>query len=963
MRLIYLFSILLIANCGWSRSDGSSRSITGTSVPAPQPFICFLENKGQVTDQYRNTRKDIDFSITTPGVNVFVGKGALHYQWIRPAEDFARSISERFSQKQTQRTVPPRYDAFRLDVQLLHANEHALLVKELPLSYYDRYYLPQCPEGVQINAYQKMTYKNIYPNIDWVIYIKEEEIEYDFVVHPGGNVDDIQIRYNGADHLEIGEDGRLQIATPMGFVTESAPLSFQEDGRVVASRFVQNNNMIRFQVGQYKGTLTIDPKLKWGTYYGGGAGLFLGIFEDGAIDKWDNYYAVGSTNDVMNIATTGAHQTTLLGTQDALLVKFNSQGQRLWATYYGGPDADDGFSVTTDSSANVYFCGRTNSLSGMATPGAHQSTFGGGKAWGDAFLVKFDSAGVRQWGTYYGDTTTGNVYDDEGFCVRYRNGYLYLSGRTESARGIATPGAFMGARMGELTDAFLVQFDINGVRQWGTYFGGTGSENHGHVTTDKSGNVYLYGSTESPDNIASAGSFQTVIGGSEDLYLAKFNDRGQRLWSTYYGGPDTEEQPCRSSGFCDDDGNIYLTGITESATGIATNGSDRPQYSGLGDGLLVKFDSTGRREWATYVGGDETEVFTSVFVDKSSNIFLAGASKSNSGVATGNALQMNYSGTGMLNCGDVFLLQYDSLGKKVYGSYFGGTGDDAATHVVMDTKGDIYIGGLTNSISGISTAGSYQDTYPGSLLFNAFIAKFCFSTLPVIKSINGKDTICANVPETYTVAEDPDAEAYIWILSENWSGTSNSNSIAITSQGRSGRLTVKVVRCGDTSLAQHLDIYVLPVEPPLITVSGFDLSTTGTYQHYQWLFNGKPIAGATAATYRVTENGYYSVVTENAYGCVDTSAEYEVNNVSIEDLSGRDAFVTVYPNPARFEVHVQAAIPVSIIITGVDGRTVLRKEKAGRIDIRNLTSAIYLLQVYDQDGRLLKTTKLVKDTE
>ena len=64
-------------------------------------------------------------------------------------------------------------------------------------------------------------------------------------------------------------------------------------------------------------------------------------------------------------------------------------------------------SCATDASGNVYLAGDTNSTTGIATTGAHQTTYGGG--YYDAFLVKFNSSGVRQWGTYYGGT--GRILD------------------------------------------------------------------------------------------------------------------------------------------------------------------------------------------------------------------------------------------------------------------------------------------------------------------------------------------------------------------------------------------------------------------------------------------------------------------------------------------------------------------------------------------------------------------------
>src|SRR5690606_4870195 len=139
---------------------------------------------------------DIDFRIAGAGINVFIGKGSLHYQWAKPigtkvvGQDSLQEIA----------TYP-------MDVQLLGANPNAILVKEPPTAYYERYYPPQFgAEGGIAQSYARITYKNIYPHIDWTLYVKNNQVEYDFVVHPGGKVSDIQLQYAGASALAINDD-------------------------------------------------------------------------------------------------------------------------------------------------------------------------------------------------------------------------------------------------------------------------------------------------------------------------------------------------------------------------------------------------------------------------------------------------------------------------------------------------------------------------------------------------------------------------------------------------------------------------------------------------------------------------------------------------------------------------------------------------------------------------------------
>ena len=198
---------------------------------------------------------------------------------------------------------------------------------------------------------------------------------------------------------------------------------------------------------------------------------------------------------------------------------------RQWGTYYGGTSNEIGYSCATDASGNIYLSGYTRSTSGIATTGAHQTTYGGGL--NDAFLVKFNSSGVRQWGTYYGGT--GN---DFGWsCATDTSGNIYLSGQTPSTSGIATTGAYQTTFGGATEDAFLVKFNSSGVRQWGTYYGGTGQDYGLSCATDTSGNIYLAGITRSTSGIATTGAHQTNHGGYRDAFLVKI----QFKWSKAMG--------------------------------------------------------------------------------------------------------------------------------------------------------------------------------------------------------------------------------------------------------------------------------------------------------------------------------------------------------------------------------------------------------------------------------------------
>ena len=172
---------------------------------------------------------------------------------------------------------------------------------------------------------------------------------------------------------------------------------------------------------------------------------------------------------------------------------------RLWGSYYGGSAVDYGYGCSVDGNDNSYHSGYTNTSFGtaLATVGSHQSFFGGSSY--DAYLVKFNSAGVRQWGTYYG----GSGLDYGQWCTTDASGNAFLSGYTQSTSNISTAGCHQFTFGGSSYDGFLVKFNTNGIRQWGTYYGGTMVDYGQRCAADPAGNVYFTGYTQSTSIISS----------------------------------------------------------------------------------------------------------------------------------------------------------------------------------------------------------------------------------------------------------------------------------------------------------------------------------------------------------------------------------------------------------------------------------------------------------------------------
>ena len=300
--------------------------------------------------------------------------------------------------------------------------------------------------------------------------------------------------------------------------------------------------------------------LLWATYYGGsGTELATAI----CTDKTGAAYITGYTYSTDSIATVGAYKTSGGGENvDGFIAKFSPTGSIIWATYYGGNDDDEPVGIACDSTGNVYMTGATSSTDSISTPGAYQLTFQG-FADDDGFLVKFNSAGALQWGTYYGANGSNEVQ-----AIISDGSNVYLTGSTSCTDSIASAGSYRDTLTGP-ADAFLVKFNGAGAMLWGTYYG-NGGDGANSITIDNTGIVSITGATTSAIGIATPGAYQEVNAGGGDVFVAQFSNSGTLLWGSYYGGSGYDE----SFGItCNDNGSLYIAGMTNSTESIATAGA------------------------------------------------------------------------------------------------------------------------------------------------------------------------------------------------------------------------------------------------------------------------------------------------------------------------------------------------------------------------------------------------------
>lgn len=667
---------------------------------------CFIENKGQIKDQYQTPRNDIHFKLIaeSKGLSIFIGSNKIVYQFSKMNQ----------AKQATNAGSDGNVDWSRFEVELIGANPNAILVKEEPQNYYEQYNIEGL-KNVKANTFSKIIYKNIYPNIDWVIFIEGNQLKHEFHLGKGAKAADIKLNYSGTDSLFIDQMGNLIAQCSLGEIVESAPVSFQKNGKAVASKFQLDQQQLSYSIEDFNGEIIIDPSLAWATYYGGTN--FDNV--SAVVSNSNSIYCSGSSLSNSNIATTGAYKfSNPGGGADAFVVKMNSDGVRQWATYFGGNGGENGTSIALDNNGSIYLSGNTNSTSGISTAGAHQTVSASSGLEGEAYLAKFSNEGSLIWATFYG----GEENEGDAFVATDISGNVFLSGNTKSSTGISTAGAHQTSLASpDFNDAFLAKFNSSGIRQWGTYYGGTSIERSYKVSTDKLGNIYITGQSNSVTSIATAGTHQSSYAGSTgststDGYIAKFNTDGIRQWATYYGGSASD---IAYAAAIDDSLNAYLVGATFSNDKIASPAAYQTSWGGGPyDAFITKLDKNGLRIWGTYYGFVGEEVAYDVAVRGMKDVFVAGMSNSNFNIASDSAFQKTLGGEY-----DAMLLHFNDSGKRVYSTYYGGTKSDYGRSIHVNGAA-LYMCGHSGSISGIATSTAHQDTLSGA--DDGFVLKFIF---------------------------------------------------------------------------------------------------------------------------------------------------------------------------------------------------------------------------------------------
>ncbi len=298
-----------------------------------------------------------------------------------------------------------------------------------------------------------------------------------------------------------------------------------------------------------------------------------------------------------------------------------------FCTFLGGTREDLAAALATGADGSVFVVGKTASTDFPATPGAHDTAFGGGGAdVGDAFVARLSSSGALEWASYVGgaqdDLANALALDAQGRPV--------LAGWTRSPDFPAGPSAF-DATLGGPSDAFVARLAADGATLLAsTLLGGAWDENATALAVAPDGALLLAGTTLSQDfPLAGAPLEASFAGGAflGDVFVARL-DAGatQLLDGTYLGGAG-DDVPVGLR--LDAGGTLLLAGWTQSPDFPVTAGAPAPGLQGTADAFVAALDlAAGELELAALLGGPSADKALAFGQRADGRVALAGSTTS-----------------------------------------------------------------------------------------------------------------------------------------------------------------------------------------------------------------------------------------------------------------------------------------------------------------------------------------------
>ncbi len=446
-----------------------------------------------------------------------------------------------------------------------------------------------------------------------------------------------------------------------------------------------------------------------------------------SVDANGNVFMTGMF--VSPTITFGSITLTNTGLSDIFLVKYDSNGNVLWAKSAIGSSEEISLCVCTDMSGNVFIGG------GFSSPTITFDTITLNNVdtvllYTDMFIAKYDENGNALWAKSAG----GYRYEGARSISTDLNGNLYVTGIFDSP-SISFDTTTIANSSPNHTDVYVAKYTANGSMMWVKSAGDNKWDESYCVSTDIFGNVYVTGSFSS--SIITFGTTTLTNSGVWDVFVVKYDSVGNVLWAKNFGGTDFDDGYSLSA---DIYGYLYITGRFMSSQ--ISFGTFNLTNSGFNDTFIVKCDSIGNVLWAKSSNSASNDYGKNITTDGVGNVYLAGFFSQSS---------ITFGTTNLISNGgqDIFIVKYDSSGNVQWAKSLGGFGAEMSCGISIGGSSSIYIGGWFSSPTinfGSTTLNNAVGSGVGSN--DVFIAKLSSTTVGLNEIKSHSDISIAPNPFT-----------------------------------------------------------------------------------------------------------------------------------------------------------------------------------------------------------------------
>jgi len=698
----------------------------GKEVPAtnPRPHQRFVENKGQLPPK-------VKYRAEFGTASMFAEIGGV--TWSMLQADAGDRVHDVFHADAAEKA------AFKLNghawrMRFVDANGAPVITAFDRSTTYLNYFVGNDPTkwAGNVGVFGEVKYQDVWMGIDLRFHSDKGSFKYDVLLDAGADVSQVRFNYEGLDALALDAEGRLALRTSVSELLEMAPVAWYADGgkEPVGCSFTLKDGTVGFAFAAGTNTqrpIVIDPVLIASTLSGtGDIGTTQNYGHSATYDDQGNIYTGARCFGQGYPATVGAFDVTFGGGfgVDMVVSKLNPDGSALlFATYLGGGSSEYPHSMVVTAAGELSVFGSTESSDYPVTPGAVQTTFGGGLE--DVVVTKLTSDGSALVGSTYlggaaddGRNYITNNYDDRfrGEIICDASGNLLLATCTSGAGFPTTAGAYQPTFMGGTQDGVLLSLnnDLSALN-WSTHIGSTADDMCFGVKLSNSGEVFVAAGTTGNTMVTTPGALQSASAGGHDAFLLHMqNDGATVLNSTYFGGPQNDDPFFIQ---LDDANDVYIYGQSEGGIPVQPVGT----YSENGGPAFVAqispdlSTSVFQTVVASNGGGFSSIVPVAFLVDHCDHIYISGYSVSSGMVISPNALYTD---------GGFYLAVYDmNMTGFLYGTYYQGAGHVDGGTSRFDPNGVVYQGVCTSG-GFPTTANAYSNTQPGGWDIGVFKIDF-----------------------------------------------------------------------------------------------------------------------------------------------------------------------------------------------------------------------------------------------